>query len=139
MDLPYHVSNKEASRLRLWRVEDSKFRIVEYDNTIPILTNVDYTLIENQLSKPFEYLLKDQIEIIPALIERKATNEKWDNYVELKIKNHISPENVNYVDTYGINVWQYSHELFVSPELKKELELIANGRLTFSEGFSLFA
>lgn len=138
MNLPYHVISKESSNLRLWRIENSRFRIVEYDKMIPLLRNTDYTLIEERLSKPFDYFLKNQLEVTAASIERKSTNEKWDDYVELKIRNYINPTNINHIDTYGINVWQYNHELFVSPELKKELELVAEGSLSFAEGFSLF-
>jgi len=134
----YNVSNRYTSGISLWRVDKTKFQITNFDKLTILITGSDYTLIRKEYSKVFETLLKEEIEISEVIIFRKATSETWDNYCELKIKNHINPNNINLADYLHESVWQYEHNLFVSSETKEELEKLAKGKLEFSENFSHF-
>ncbi|MEO0331631.1 MAG: hypothetical protein AAF223_08085, partial [Bacteroidota bacterium] len=97
------------------------------------------TIVDKQLVTAFELLLNDQIEINNIQISRNSTGECWDNFAELKVKEHIYPDKLKIVESTGKRVWQYHHHLFVTSELKKKLEQFSNGELEFSEGFDLFA
>ena len=134
----YNVKNRYASGVSLWRVDETKFQITNYDKLPILITGNDYTLIRKEYSTVFETLLKEEIEILNVIIFRKATSETWDNYCELKIKNHINPDNINLADYLHDSVWQFEHNLFVNSEIKEELEKLVKGKLVFSENFSHF-
>lgn len=139
MNLVYNVSSSKISRINLERIDEKNFRILEFDEFTLLLIGADYTLIDNLLIPAFKRLRKDEIEIKPVKIFRKATGQKWDNYCELIIHEHIEPEKVEIIDTNENSIWQYNHHLFVSDELMEILKKLSKDELIFSVGFSHFA
>lgn len=82
----YNVSNKENSRVNLWRSDSETFTIIQFDKFTPILIGSDYTIVNESLVSVFDELLSNEIEIKPIKIVRKSTEEQWDNFCELIIK-----------------------------------------------------
>ncbi|MEQ9165094.1 MAG: hypothetical protein RLO12_02460 [Fulvivirga sp.] len=134
----YCASNKDLSRINLWRVDNNTFRILEYDKLTAVMTGSDYTIVNDKLVSAFNDLLSDEIEIRPIKIVRNGTGEVWNGFHELIIKEHIDTEKIKITDENERSVWQYKHHLFVSESLKNKLELEFDGELEFSEGFSHF-
>jgi len=139
MNLVYNVSSSKISRINLLRIDEKNFSILEYDEFTPLLIGANYTLIDNLLIPAFKWLGKDEIEIKPVKIIRKATGQEWNNYCEIIIHEPIDPEKIEIIDSNKNSVWQYNHHLFVSDELMKRLKKLSKEELTFSVGFSHFA
>ena len=132
----WNVGNRDVTA-NLIRTGEHEFQVVEFRTFGLILTGYDYTLVNSELLHAFERLT-DQLQIHPARIVRRSTDELWDNFFELELKHEISPETINSVVSTGESVWHYEHHLFVSDEFKSHLEELAIKQLTFSQGFSLF-
>lgn len=124
----------------LWRIEREKFRVVEYHEvTAPLLTNVDYILINKRFKAPIDKMV-GQVQTHDVVIYDKVRNLTWDNYFEVKIVNDISPDTINLLDATGLKIWNYGNmAVFVSEELKTAIEKIDPNEFQFSEGFSCFA
>lgn len=135
----WNVFDKESSALILLRTSDNNFRVVQYGGFGMLLTGSDYTLVHEKLIPAFKLLLTDQIEIQAVSIVRTSTNESWDHYFELVIKEHINPEHLGRTNSFGEQVWLYNHNLFVSNNLKMRLMELSEGSLQFSDGLSYFA
>ena len=135
----YHAASKLVSGINFWKEDNQVFRVIQFGEFLPIMVGIDYTLIDNSLIKVFEALSSSELEIEPVKIFRKATNEWWNDYSELLIKEHIDPENIKYADKTKGSIWQYFQYIFVSEKLKERLESIAEDQIMFSAGFSHFA
>lgn len=135
----YHAASKLVSGINFWKEDNQVFRVIQFGEFIPIMVGIDYTIIDNSLIKVFEALSSSELEIEPVKILRKATNEWWNGYSELLIKEHIDPENIKYADETKGSIWQYFQYIFVSEKLKERLESIAEDQIMFSAGFSHFA
>ena len=135
----YHAASKLVSGINFWKEDNQVFRVIQFGEFIPIMVGIDYTIIDNSLIKVFEALSSSELEIEPVKIFRKATNEWWNGYSELLIKEHIDPENIKYADETKGSIWQYFQYIFVSEKLKERLESIAEDQIMFSAGFSHFA
>lgn len=135
----YCVSSKKSSRINLWRVNKATFRVVEFDTFTTLMRGSDYTILHEKLTSAFDALPKDEIELIPVKIYRKATNEEWDGFYELVIKEQITPETIHMANEKDRSVWQYDHYPFVSERIKHKLEAESDGKLKFSVGFREFA
>jgi hypothetical protein len=130
-------SNKLTSLL-LWRIDTDKFRVVQYDSTAALLTNVDYVLMDKKF-KPTLDGLAGQIETQDVVIYDNVRNLTWDNYFEVRILNEINPETIKQLDSKGLKIWTYGNQaVFVSEDLKTEINNIGTDEFEFSEGFSHF-
>lgn len=138
MNQIWHVSSKQISSHNLWRDEKGVFWIVMFGNFNPILTGRDYTIVHRSLLPAFDLLLSDKLEIEPIVIKRRATEQEWTDYYELIIKQHISPTNLQSIDSFGEQVWQFNHYPMVSGNLKLKLEKLKPKELSFSPGFQDF-
>ena len=134
----YHTSNKEISGINLWRVDNSTFRILKYDNLTTVMTGSDYTIIHYKIVSVFVELTSKEIDIKPIKIIRLATNEDWNEFHEITIKNHVDPETIKTLNKDQNSIWQYKNHLFVSESLKNRLESKISDDLEFSVGFGNF-
>jgi len=133
MSKTFYIGSNEISH-NLWRVSEDTFRIIEYNNFTPILVGSDYTIIDEVFMPAFDLLFKEEVEIFRIKIKRFSTDEIWNNYVELKIKNYINFENYEREAQTNKDIWQFKHHLIVSEKIKKELEKINNNQLCFLLG-----
>jgi hypothetical protein len=133
----WNVDNNEYTNLLLWRTEKDAFRVIQDGKYSPILNNGSYTLINRKYEDIF-LLAFDQINTLPIKIHDYQFNTVVEDYIELTILNLTSPETIHIENKHGYKVWGYDRYIFVSQELKEELEKVAGNELSFSSGFSLF-
>ncbi len=133
----WHVTNREFTSLLLWRTSENSFRIIQDGWYAPVLTNSPYTLIDKMYAELFSQY-PDQLIYWPVRIHDYSLKTENKNYVELKIKNSISPSLIAGVDSSGKKMWAYGGYLFVSEDLKNEMIALGDTNLSFEEGFSHF-
>jgi hypothetical protein len=136
MDI-WHLENKDYTRLLLWRIDCNNFRLTIRDEFKPLLTNIDYTLLDKKYTSLLNSL-SDQITLNDAKIYDLNLKVEIDNYTELKIHNTINPSSINSIDSNGLKIWSFDGEVFVSGELKESLLKINNFDFVFTLGFSNF-
>ena len=133
----WHVCDPLHTKLMLFRKADGSFQVVQFDEFGLILKGPDHTLVEESLFEAFSHLSEDQISSKRVKIHRRATNQTWSNYIELIVKNDIDPLKKDNFDDSGLKIWQYHHDLFVSDELKVQLEKFSRNRLQFNGRYML--
>ncbi|WP_306644035.1 hypothetical protein [Sanyastnella coralliicola] len=134
----YNIAAKTHSSINLFRLDENTFSILKYDEFALLMTGFDYTIINQQLVSVFDELMSNELEIRPIRILRRVTNEKWDEFFELIVKEHIDIDKIKIVDENERSVWQFDHHLFVSESMKNKIERKFEGEFEFSEGFSHF-
>ncbi len=135
---PWCIEAVKRSYGKLWRVDESTFRILEKGALGDIISGHKHILVESNLVKGFENL-EDQLEIKPVQIVDQQTGEEWRNYFELIIRNELTTGNIDTLETSGIRIWHYTREnIFISPELKEVLQKTYKDKFEFSLGFSQF-
>jgi hypothetical protein len=134
----YHVTSTSGSGPLLWTDTEKRFRIIMYHKLTPLITGPGYTLIIPKYIPAFEGLLKEELEIKPAIIYRLATGEEWKHYYQLMIHKNIHPKTIHNINILHENIWQYNGHLFVAKKIKEKLALLSSGELQFSQGFSHF-
>jgi len=137
MDI-WHVQSSNRSQLLLWLNGKQNFLVSEKGEYTPLIESTSYTLINSKYASIFQNLT-GQVEINPVEIHDKILNTKNTEYVELVIKNSISPDVIGSIMESELKIWTYNGILFVSDSIKKELEYIGNDELEFYLGFSRFA
>lgn len=111
---------KEVSLIKL---KDGKYQISEIGAFRNILDGYEYALIDNKIADILRKYVSDQIELNQITIFRRATNEEWLNYSELKIKKEIEYKNYYNTESTGINIYKIlSGLIYVSTELKSLIE-----------------
>ncbi|MBI1287651.1 MAG: hypothetical protein GC178_08745 [Flavobacteriales bacterium] len=135
----YHVGNKNCSRLKLFRSENGIFKVIEFDEFPLIISGHEHTLVRNDIAETLHSILRNEIRLESVSIERQSTGDKWNDYSEVIIGNEIFPEKISSDMILDENVWIYDNCIFVSQNVKDQLETLAGDRLMFSEGFSRFA
>jgi hypothetical protein len=121
--------------MMLWRMAADKFRVVKYDAMASLLTNADYVLMDKKY-KPIIERLVGQVEIQDVVIYDQVRNLTWDNYFEVRILKDINPEKIKQLDPQGQEIWSYGNmAVFVSEDLKTEIQNLGANEFEFSEGF----
>ena len=123
--------------VRLWRMDSVNFKVIEQGSYLAILDNAAYTLINKKYSPAFQEI-PEQVSLTSVEIYDFVRKNEIRDYVELKFTNAIYPETINAIDSSGSKAWGYNGHLFVSGEMKKNLEYLASGELEFHLGFSMF-
>jgi hypothetical protein len=134
----WNVANYEYTRLLLWRTEKDAFRVIQDGEYKAVLNNGDYTLVNNKFEDIF-LLAYDQLNIQRVKIRDYQFYTVMESYIELTFLYMISPESIHREENQGYRVWGCDKHIFVSQELKDELEKVASNDLRFSPGFSFFA
>jgi hypothetical protein len=119
-------------------MDQNNFRVSEDGNYTPLLYNEIYTLIHTKYANIFQSLI-GQVTVNSGNIHDFVLRTENRDYVELTVQNKIDLETIDQVSTTKKNVWTYNGRLFVSAELKSELENVGGCELEFSLGFSNFA
>lgn len=103
------------------KIEEGKFRVLEFGKFHPILNN-GY-LIDNSIAEILKKYVSEQIEFAKnVIIWRKATNETWNNYSEIKIKNHLNLEQFKSAEFNGNRIYHLmNNDIYISSELKNKL------------------
>ncbi len=135
----YNLSNSAPGQPSLWQVSEKEYTVHEYREFTDLICGGHPTLIHNNYLSVFAQVSEDQLEIKPVKIIRKSTNETWENYSLLIITNHISQKNIDTLEPSGLKIWDHHCHPFVSAELKLKLEELPFNKLSFSEGFSMWA
>jgi len=118
----YWIKNKSTEKqVLLDKVNDGKFRVLEFGNFQPILCGG--TLIDNSIAEVFIKYVPDQIgSVKKVIIWRKSTEEVWNNYSEIEIKNHLDLETFKNAKFDGFKIHQlYYDAIFISSDLKNKL------------------
>lgn len=83
--------------------------------------------------------LVGQVETQDVVIYDQVRNLTWNNYFEVRILQQISPNTIKHLDSQGKKIWTYGNMgVFVSEELKIEIQNLQINEFEFSEGFSHF-
>ena len=129
----YVLQNQTISNTLLWRTDPASYKVIQFDEMTPILYGSDYTLIENRFLKAFDQMLMDQIIITPVTIYRKATEEVWNNYSELIIKNQLVFNTLEQIDPNSHEIFNYYGLILVTPPVRRIIDEIPNNSLSFDE------
>lgn len=122
------------TQIRLWKIENGDYRVIEQGEYLPILDGSGYTLIKEKYAPIFSKLI-DQVNVCPAIIYDSVLKLKNTEYVELLSCKTITPETIQNEDSSGLKVWTYKGSFFVSDELKSIIEKHANVEFQFHLGF----
>ncbi len=133
----WHVENKSYNQIRLWRTDDSTFRVIEDGNYLPLLTNPSYTLINKKYQAIFVGL-EEKVIIRPVRLYDFILKIENLEYVELTFLNKIDLVSIYETDSEGFKAWTYNGYLFVSEDLKNKLQNTGYNEFEFNLGFSRF-
>jgi hypothetical protein len=134
----WNLSLLNWTRLMLWRTGETEFRVVQAGEPSALLTNADYILIDRKLKSLIEKL-NGQVTYTFVTVHDNVRKKMLDNYIELKIRNEITPHSIDNVDGRGLKIWSFADQhVFVSNDLKAEIEKTTRNEFEFTEGFSHF-
>jgi len=136
MDI-WHIENNPWSSIRLWRNDNDNFQVTETGRFASLLTNPNYILIDKKYSSLISGL-PEQLSFHKVKVADLVLKTENDNYIELNIKNTITPQNIQAKNSKGLKIWSFDGEVFVSGEFKNELLKIGQDDFTFSSGFQFF-
>lgn len=125
-----------CQEVKLFRTEPCKFYVIEQGDYLPILTGATYTLIKKEYVFVFENI-QEVVNLQPVSIFDGIKKSVHVGYIELITSKTIDPESILTENATGKKIWTYNGELFVSDEIKQELNSLSN-EFYFSKGFSLF-
>lgn len=135
----WQVNPKVASKLALWRINETEFRVTRFDAAAPLLSSPSYILLD----KKFEPVLKEmqgQVSWKEAVIHEPLRQIIWENFMDIKITNRLEAKTYDKVDATGLKIWVYGEKyLLVSDETKIALEKLDEGTLQFTAAKSFFA
>jgi hypothetical protein len=157
-NLPYWLCNKGTTcdsddfedgqsfelirEVSLIKLKDGRYQISEFGTFRKVLDGFGYSLIENKIADILKKYVSDQIELNPIVIFRRATNEEWTNYSELKMRNQIEFKDYYKTESIGLKIYGILNGLiYVSAELKSiiEKELTDLTDIEFKRGLPLMA
>lgn len=134
----YNLSSAPAQPT-LWEISETEYSIHEYEEFTDLIVGQHPPIIHNDYLQVFNEISKDQLKIKPVKIIRKSTNENWNDYSALIIDKQINPENIGTLDSSGLKIWCHFTYPFISEKLKLKLKELSFNKLSFSEGFSMWA
>ena len=121
--------------MSLFRSVGNTFKVIIGGEYASVLTNGGDIFVHKKFAEIFESV-PDQVSCLPVKIIDKAQSRENEDYLALTIQNTLNPLTIDTLDTAGRKVWKFSRYLFVSDELKNELESIADHGLRCTLGFS---
>lgn len=138
MDI-WNLHTTSPTTLLLWRTDDNQFRVVQQGYPLTFLTNPDYVLLDKKYNTILDKLT-GQVTCRPVTIVDEVRKLTFDNFLELKILNEIQPGLIDTEDNEGLKIWRFSDQyVFVSTDLKDELQKVTEDEFEFTIGFSNFA
>ena len=130
---------KEVSLIKL---KDGRYQVSEFGTFRNIIDGFGYSIIDNKIAEVLNKYVSEYIELNPIIIFRRATNEEWTNYSELKMKNQIEFKDYYETKSIGINIYGILNGLiYITAELKKlmEKELSDLTDIEYKQGLPLMA
>lgn len=118
----YQLNNKKVAKgVLLDKIEENKYRILEFGEFMPILNGGN--LVNNSIAEILQKYVPEQIESVKkVIIWRKSTSETWTNYCEIEVKNHLDLETYESAEFDGFRIYQlYYDAICISPSLKDKL------------------
>lgn len=134
----WHLTSLATTKLTLWRINETQFRVTRFDAATPVLSNPGYVLLDKKF-EPVLNQLKGQLTWTAVSIHDLLRSITWENFFDLKIQNHIDRKTLNKVDADGFKIWVYAERfVFVSQAVKTELEKLDTGTLKFVDALVYF-
>ncbi|WP_125931928.1 hypothetical protein [Thiosocius teredinicola] len=134
----FHVTC-EAESDNLFQLADGRYQFTAHGRTAPLMIGYGYVLADRALAKYLVSRRLQEIEIRPATLYRRTTNEEFDTHAEICIGSEIEFEKFDEVQAHGEQLAIMGKQyLFASSALKEELERAKFEYLRFSEGLSEF-
>ena len=138
MDI-WNIHTASLTPILLWRTKMNQFRVVQHGQLSTVLINVDYVLFDVKYKTLLDKI-SNQLNQKPVTIFDEVRQLTWDNFIEVEILNRIQYSQAHKVDSSGFKIWKYLNQyVFVSPDLKNDLEQVGDSNLNFALGFSYFA
>ena len=135
----WNLALKNLTTLMLWRTGEAEFRVIQAGEPLAMLTNADYILMDEKLKSLLNQVC-GQVTYTSVEVHDNVRKLTLDNYVELKIMNEVTPDSINNEVSEGLRIWHFVNQhVFISDDLKKEIERMYKDEFEFSEGFSYFA
>jgi hypothetical protein len=131
------LTNSEAyipREVRLWKIDNHNYRVIEQGDYLPILGGPNYTLLKKKYAPIFSSL-NDLVTFHSIIIHDTVLKLNNTDYVELLSSKTITPGTIQNEDSSGLKVWTYKGSLFVSDELKTIIEKHTNQEFQFHLGF----
>ena len=111
------------AEVQLIKLKDGRYQFSQDGVFKRILHGYDYTLIDRKIGAILKAYVPDQIEIADIVIFRRATNEEWSNYCELKMKHKIDYTQYQSTESSGLKIYSLLDNLiYISPDLKHKIE-----------------
>lgn len=137
--LPYSMSCNESGD-GLYQLEDGRFQLISDGPIVPLMVGWNYVLAENALAEFLASRALHGVSLQKAIIFRRRSNEQYDTHKRVLIGRHFEYGDIGSLDLDAEDLLLMdSRYIFVSPELKRELEAAGFQYLRFSEGLSEFA
>lgn len=137
--LPYFVDDKTNSVDLYQLPSNGKFQFQRYGAIGLLLVGHDYVVFEEKVASRIEQLNVEGIEFKESVIWDRRSDTEYLNYREALIANHFNSDTINQVKPQGLGFYLMDKQyLFVSPELKTELENLFVDTFTFTEGLASF-
>tara|TARA_B100000674_G_scaffold490384_1_gene506179 strand:- start:64 stop:573 length:510 start_codon:yes stop_codon:yes gene_type:complete len=123
--------------------ENGEFRVSQIGEFRPFLAGYQYTLMDQHLFTAINQIAPNQIQGSPTTINRLATKEKWENYLNVNFLNAIKQnEDIENLSFNGKKVFLYADSfIIVTKDLALELqEFIKSNypKYCFTQSFPLF-
>ncbi|MBC7865512.1 MAG: hypothetical protein IAF38_21230 [Bacteroidia bacterium] len=132
----WYLTNKNISQLMLFQSDEDNYSIVKDGDLQPIIScGKLFTLVNTEL---FGFLKKyfTNIDFGKEIsIHDKQKKETAKGFFKLNIPDEISPQTISSMNSDGIKIWNFEGNIFISGDLKKELELAGFDNLETSLGF----
>lgn len=136
--LIYCVQSRSTSA-RLVRLETGEFQVWEAGVLGSLVCGYDHILTTEPLASALAAACGDDVELKPARVVRKSTQEAW-SYVEVIPRAELSgPDDLPQARRSDTRAWRYAQShLFVKAEVRASLAKVGFDDLEFSLGFGQF-
>ncbi|MCY1550862.1 hypothetical protein D9M68_871470 [compost metagenome] len=106
----------------------------------PFLAGYGYLLVEHALATYLQSLDIERATFEPAIFFNPVTKEEHNTHTRIRVHQFFRPGEFSDLSLDGLRLLTLNDQhYFVSPELKKVLEVSPFRYLSFSEGLSAFA
>ncbi|WMS87059.1 hypothetical protein [Pleionea litopenaei] len=133
---PFNLSI--TNNVGLYKLKDGRYQTTKRGQVDPIMVGYEYVLVQKEIADYFESLNIERVSFVPTIIWDRPNDKEYSDYVRLDVNHHFTEDDINDLDLDGKQFLLMNKEyLFVSPELKVELESSRYG-FRFTEGLSFF-
>ena len=139
MSLPFCVSYT-LQAARLYELTDGRFQIVERGPLAPFMSGYGYLLVCHELAECMKRLEVKRVKYETAIIFDPRSSEEHRTHTRIHVGQYFKYDQISDLALDGNRLLTMDDQfLFVSPELKTQLEAGPFPYLRFTEGLSEFA